>query len=314
MAFRFSIGVVTYLGRFETYFKSLLRQLNFIFPDYDIIVFLNGHHNLDKQIDYLQKATSLLVQYPRVRYLTNISHQPLARAWNWLILMAACEHILILNDDVTLNLEFRHNLEKLDSVPQICTINKSWSHFLISKEVVKQVGWFDEGLAGMGYEDYDYIFRLARRGIMVKNLAVHGVLSYIAPSTDASWAAISEVVAGKYSKVNYDYFMKKWSWSEYGEVPASKAFKVLYEPYGQEWLVSLHEPLSPREDCYPRESLRYRAPPARGIPLSIKGIAAQMLSFINSSYWSCRLALAAYLRRMGLLGAWWEKLKARFKR
>ena len=48
MAFRFSIGVVTYLGRFDTYFKPLLRRLNLIFPDYDIIVFLNGHHNLEK--------------------------------------------------------------------------------------------------------------------------------------------------------------------------------------------------------------------------------------------------------------------------
>ena len=117
MAFRFSIGVVTYLGRFDTYFKPLLRRLNLIFPDYDILVFLNGHHNLEKQIGYLQEATTFLAQFPQVRYLTNVRHQPLTRAWNWLILMAACQHILLLNDDVTVNLEFRHNLERLGRCP-----------------------------------------------------------------------------------------------------------------------------------------------------------------------------------------------------
>ena len=313
MAKRFSLGIVTYLGRFDTYFKPLLRRLNLIFPDYDIMVFLNGHHNLEKQIDYLQKATTFLAQFPQVRYLTNISHQPLARAWNWLILMAAGQHVLLLNDDLTVNLEFRHNLERLASVPDVCTINKSWSHFIINKEVVRQAGWFDEGFQGMGYEEYDYIFRLARLGVRVRNLHIHGILNYVAPSTDASWAAISEVTAGKYSKINYDYFLMKWSWSEHGEVPAQKAFKVVYEPHEQEWLVSLNEAPAPPKECYPKGSLDYRAIQTRGALLAVKVKVAQVLSRVNSWYWSSRLALADSLRRQGLLGAWWEKCKARFK-
>jgi hypothetical protein len=313
MAFRFSLGVVTYLGRFDTYFKPLLRRLNLIFPDYDIIVFLNGHHNLEKQIGYLQQATTFLAQFPQVRYLTNISHQPLARAWNWLIMMAACQHILLLNDDLTMNLEFRHNLERLESVPDVCTINKSWSHVIINKEVVRQAGWFDEGFQGMGYEDYDYIFRLARQGIRVRNLDIHGILNYLAPSTDASWAAISAVTAGKYSKINYDYFLRKWAWSEYGEVPVHNAFKVTYEPYAQEWLVSLRDTATPPKECYPKGSLTYRAGQTGGARLAVKVKAAQGLSRVNSWYWASRLALAACLRRRGLLGAWWERAKARFK-
>ncbi len=312
MAWRFSLGIVTYLGRFDTYFKPLLRRLNLIFPDYDIMVFLNGHHNLEKQIGYLQKATTFLAQFPQVRYLTNIGHQPLARAWNWLLLMAACQHILLLNDDLTMNLEFRHNLERLASVPDVCTINKSWSHFIINKEVVRQAGWFDEGFQGMGYEEYDYIFRLARLGIRVRNLDIHGILNYVAPSTDASWAAISEVTAGKYSKINYDYFLRKWSWSEYGEVSAQKAFKVVYEPHEQEWLVSLND-MTPPKECYPKGSLDYRSVQTRGALLAVKVKVAQVLSCVNSWYWSSRLALADSLRRQGLLGAWWEKCKARFK-
>lgn len=313
MAFRFSIGIVTYLGRFDTYFKPLLQKLIFSFPDYDIIIFLNGHYNLEKQIDYLQRATSLLSQYPQVRYLTNIHHQPLAQAWNWLILMAACDHILILNDDVTINPEMRHRLERLNSVPDICTINRSWSHFLIHKNVVRQAGWFDENFKGIGYEDYDYIFRLARKGIQVKNLEMHGILNYTAPSTDASWADISDSVHSKYSKINYDYFMQKWAWSEYGEVPASRAFKVHYEPYGQDWLVSLHEPQE-LPYYYPRESLHFPAPPRQGVLSALKGLAAQAISFINSSYWTARLNLASWLRTRGLLGPWWEKLKACVKK
>ncbi len=309
-----SIGVVTYLARFEDYFKPLIKKLYSIFPDYDIIVFLNGHHNQEKQIHFLQNVTSFLTKYPNVRYLTNVTHQPLARSWNWLILMAMRENILILNDDLMVNTEIRHNLEKLSSPPNIFIINRSWSHFVINKKIVRQVGWFDERLSGIGYEDYDYIFRLARQGITVKSIALHGIFNYVAPSTDASWATISEVTAGKYSKVNYEFFLKKWAWSKYEDVSEKKAFRVIYEPHDQEWLVALKEPASFAEAYLPMVSLAYSNCPTTGVFPRIRGKFAKVRSLINSLFWTARLTVTAYLRRKGLLGTWWEKVKARFER
>ena len=170
--FKCSIGIVTYLGRFETYFKPLIRKIHFLFPDYDIIVFINGHYDTIKQIQYLKDVTYFLRKYPNIRYVTNLEHQPLARGWNWLVFMAKNQKILILNDDVSFNWEFRHNLERLPSVPDIFTLNGSWSHFVISKEIIRKVGWFDERFYGVGDEDIDYKFRLSMSEINLFDVAL----------------------------------------------------------------------------------------------------------------------------------------------
>ncbi len=307
-----SIGVVTYLARFDDYFKPLIKKLYSTFPDYDIVVFLNGHYDQEKQIHFLQEATSFLAKYPNVRYLTNVTHHPLARGWNWLILMAMRENIILLNDDLMINTEIRHNLEKLSSFPDIFIINGSWSHFVINKKIIRQVGWFDERFLGIGYEDFDYIFRLAMQGITVKNISLHGIFNYEAPSTDASWAIISEVTAGKYSKVNQEFFFKKWAWSKYEDVSGKKTFRVTYDAYDQEWLVALREPANFAEAYLPKESFLYSTRPASSFFTRVRGKIAKIRSLINSLYWTARLEVTAYLRRIGLLGTWWEKLKGRF--
>jgi hypothetical protein len=228
--------------------------------------------------------------------------------------MAMRENILILNDDLMVNTEIRHNLEKLSSFPNLFIINGSWSHFVINKKIVRQVGWFDERLSGIGYEDYDYTFRLARQGITVKNIALHGIFNYAAPSTDASWATISEVTAGKYSKVNYEFFLKKWAWSKYEDVSDKKTFRVSYGAYDQEWLVALREPANFAEASLPKVPLPYSHCPTTSFFTRLRGKIAKIRSLINSLFWTARLAVTAYLRRKGLLGTWWEKLKARFER
>jgi len=287
-----------------------MRQLDFIFPDYDIMVFLNGHYNLPKQIRYLQAATSFLAQYPNVRYLTQVTHQPLARAWNWLIMMAAWDQVLILNDDLTVHPALRHNLENLAEVSPIFTLNSSWSHFVIHKKVIAQVGWFDENLRGIGYEDNDYIFRLGQRGIRVRNVLVDGVLSLVAPSTDASWADISGVTLKKYSQANLDYLLSKWAWSAYEEVSPVGAFPVFCEHDGREWLVRLKNPDHAREASYPGEALHFSGPSTRVAGVGVKRIIAKACSLINSWYWRARHGLGAFLRRQGLLEPWWGKVKA----
>ena len=160
MAFKFSIGIVTYLGRFESYFQPLVRKLHFLFPDYEKNVFINGHYDTVRQFQYLRDVTAFLGHYPDFRYVTNLHHQPLARGWNWLMLMSRCNQVLILNDDISFDLEFRHNLESLRLVDQVFMLNRSWGHFVIDKQVIRRVGWFDERFTGVGDEDIDYVLRL----------------------------------------------------------------------------------------------------------------------------------------------------------
>ena len=301
-----TLGVVTYLGRFEKFFQPLIRRLHFLFPDYEINVFINGHHNIFRQLQYLKNVTSFLQKYSNVRYMTHVSHQPLARGWNWLILMSTRERVLILNDDVFPEMEFRYHLERLENLPDIVTLNDSFSHFLIAKKIVRQVGWFDERFLGIGHEDWDYLCRMALRGITFATIPVKGLQNYVAPATDPGWAKISEIVHGKYAGVNFDMFQQKWFHSNYGSVPLEGSFKVPY--LGGEWTVAPKKTLEPMPNYYPldlideHESRRYRLP----LKIIFWASMARLFSFFHYLFNEGRDSLKACLKK--LLGRHWDFL------
>jgi hypothetical protein len=291
--FNCSIGIVTYLGRFETYFKPLIKKLHSLFPDFDIIVFINGHYDTVRQIKYLQDITWFLRNYPNIRYITNLEHQALARGLNWLILMSKSGKVLILNDDVSFKLEFRHNLMNLRGVPEIFTLNGSWSHFVVSKEIIRQVGWFEERLLGIGFEDADYICRLSMEGIPLGDIAIQGLLNFVAPQPDAGWHNLSEVMLGKYARLNQEVFLQKWWHSAHGPVPGKGSFKVRY--HDLEWTSALKEDLEEMPEYYPMDILdNFKKP--WSLKVFIKGIFAQIVSLIDALFRTSKRTLSSWVR------------------
>lgn len=210
----YSIGVVTYVARFEKFLMPLIKQLAEVFPDREIICIVNGHHNELLQINYLKQVTAFLNQFPNVHYITYEKHQPLAKCFNWIALMSFAPRMLILNDDVSLNLLFRIEFEKnLIQNNNFFVINHSWSHFLISKDFIKEIGWFEERLLGTGQEDGDYHIRIVEKGKEVTKMVCHGIVNYVAPQENAGWANISSKATsgtGKTSAVNDDFIVKKY--------------------------------------------------------------------------------------------------------
>jgi hypothetical protein len=308
MAFTCSIGVVTYLGRFESYFKPLMRKLHLLFPDYEINVWLNGHYDKKKQIQYLREVTTFLNKYHNIRYVTNFEHKPLANGYNWLILISKCNHVLILNDDIKLYSNFRHNLERLQSPPGIFTLNGTWSHFVISKNVVKKVGWFDERLLGIGYEDTDYAIRLAFIGIPLGDIKIHGLHNYMAPPDDASWANISGRTLGKYSQINREFFEKKWGIVTSDQVSGNDFIKI--KAVGNEWVIRPNQDFEEVPEFYPLSCLK-NPETSRHQPLGWRiWVAANLIkicSNVSSLYWGARLAVGVWVRK--LLGPRWDQWK-----
>ena len=208
----YSIGVVTYVSRYKKYFIPLIKQLTSVFPDKEIICTINGHPDTSLQIKYLKNVTAFLNQFPNVKYITYETHQPIAKCWNWLVLMSFSPAILILNDDIKVNLLFRKDFEKVFvENKDFFVINNSWSHFLISKNTIKKIGWFEERLLGSGDEDGDYIARMTMRGIKVTNKLCKGIINYVAEQKNAGWKNISGLGHGKYSEINKEFMSKKWS-------------------------------------------------------------------------------------------------------
>jgi len=208
----YSIGVVTYVARYEKYFIPLIKQLTSVFPDREIICTINGHPDTSLQIEYLKNVTTFLDQFPNIKYLTYETHQPIAKCWNWLILMSFSPAILILNDDIKINLLFRKDFEKcLENNKDFFIINKSWSHFLISKNIIREIGWFEERLLGSGNEDGDYINRMAIKKKKTTNELCRGIINYVAEQENAGWKNICGIAHGKYSSINKEFMIKKWS-------------------------------------------------------------------------------------------------------
>lgn len=91
--------------------------------------------------------------------------------------------------------------------------------FLISKKIIKKVGWFDERLLGIGHENGDYMLRMTILGIMLPWCDARGIKNFVAPQENAGWMKISDISDGKYSKINKEFIKKKW---DIREVPKDK--------------------------------------------------------------------------------------------
>ena len=301
MPFRCSIGVVTYLNRFDSYFKNLIKRLSRLFPDFDITVFINGHHDTVSQIKYLRDIMAFLSDYPQIRYVTHLDHQPLARGWNWLTFLAYHPHVLILNDDVYPDMQFRHNLEAITPPQPIFTLNSSWSHFVIHKDVLRTVGWFDERFQGIGWEDGDMICRCALYGVPIGNVSIHGLHNYVAPADNPSFAQLSEITHKKYSQINLSFFEKKWRPSRDMSHRPPGAIEIQYHDDG--WLVHPDTQLFPTPGFYPLAVLDMKPGQFRPAPRPFASLVSRILSRGHWFFTRVRRALSDGLKK--ILGESW---------
>lgn len=213
---KYSLGVVTYHARLETYFKPLIRNLVRIFPDREILCVVNGHPEGTLQIRYLDEVTDFLKQFPNVRYLAHANFQPLSKSWNQLIALSRTEKLVIMGDDVFVGDLFREELEKcLDKHPTLFLLNRTWCHFVISKETVRKVGWFEERFPGIGWEDTDYTFRMIMAGVPTLSEKALGIFNLSTDNDNNPGWENPEGRKMKYTSANEDYFRSKWLTENY---------------------------------------------------------------------------------------------------
>ncbi len=224
----YSIGVVTYHARFANYFMPLIEKLAVIFPDREIICVVNGHPDRTLQINYLNSVTAFMKRFRNVRYLTYDLNQSLSKCWNQLVILSQTEKMLIMNDDTQVSELFRTEFEEKVALKDFSTMNTSWSHFLISKNIVRKAGWFEERLLGVGQEDLDYGLRMIMNGIPVTNTNVLGLNNYVIDEENPGWQDVSKKAPkSKYAQVNLEFFKAKWAMPDTD--PTMKPAEFIYE-------------------------------------------------------------------------------------
>lgn len=244
-----TFGITTYKDRFTTFLKPLVKKTSFLFPECKIIVIANGHVNAEKQVNYIRRIKEFCSKYNNVELLCYKDPKGLSYLWNTIIKRSSYGKSILLNDDVSVKVNFRRFLTESGILScSIATINSSWSHFLINKDIIIDiVGWFDEGLKEIGGEDDDYLARMAMKNIKVVNFntdTIHGRRKKRACNAKInSYGKNMSKEEGGYSTLNTRYLCEKWDISDVyfdGAVEVSsrkrKFWKLKEEEQGENYL------------------------------------------------------------------------------
>ncbi len=164
----YSIVITTFDKRFDTYLVPLLAQIKAQRPDIEVIVIINGPAKGAFDEVYRANVLSYLARFPQVFPTMFPSFQSLAKLWNRGALTASHDRALILNDDLELRSDngicfFDALEEAMAQHSGTFKINGSFSHFILDKRELIEVGFFDERLLGLGEEDGDFFWRFYKK-------------------------------------------------------------------------------------------------------------------------------------------------------
>jgi hypothetical protein len=160
----YSVVITTFDKRFEAFLVPLITEIKAQRPNLEIIVTINGPGQRPFDESYRSKILAFCAQFTSVYPTVFPNFQSLAKMWNRGALTASNERALILNDDLQIDRNqegcFFDYLEKA-LIAQVGTfkINGSFSHFVVDKRELMEVGFFDERLLGLGEEDGDFFWR-----------------------------------------------------------------------------------------------------------------------------------------------------------
>lgn len=218
---KITIGITTFEHRFEQYFMPLLTKIREYDENTEIVVAINGEHNKEFNEKYRTQILRYLSNQKKVFPVMFPHFRGVSKLWNTIIVHATHDYILMLNDDIIITSEtFLQNIKNLilQNQGRTFTINESWSHFLVSREEIDYLGYFDERLLGIGEEDGDISWRYLheyRRAIKsfklkeFKNFAEDSVYNY-KPTNVRSHSGT------KYSQFNRDLIQNKYQYNQYG--------------------------------------------------------------------------------------------------
>lgn len=227
---KYSIGITTFDRRFEDFFKPLIKSIYEYDKDIEVVVMVNGPYNGVLNYEYKKEMLIFLSNYPNVYPHFSTEFRSLSKMWNNELIFSSNNLVLILNDDVTLLANFFRDLNNfiIQNNYKSFKINGSWSHVLLNKYEINEVGWFDERLLGVGEEDGDMEFRWCRYyNDQFKTYSSINILNHVDDSADTN---IKKHSGSKYSFFNRDFIQKKYKIDFInGELHGMNEFPVIQE-------------------------------------------------------------------------------------
>lgn len=173
-----SVCLVTFKERREL-IKSLIPRIREIIPaKVDIILAINGNFEEPMPEDYRTDMLKLSMEHQNVYPIVCTDFMSLSKLWNTLVLFSKTEYNFVMTDDLVIS---NPNVYQIASdyaeqtKEEFFTINSGFSHFVLTKSFLHQIGYFDERLLAYGEEDGDLVHRYIKMfGRNVPTLSIDG--------------------------------------------------------------------------------------------------------------------------------------------
>ena len=221
----YTIAITTFSKRYN-FISKLIPQIR-EHKDNKIFVVINGEKDGYFDEEYRVNILKLCMENTNVFPIFYVETRGLSKMWNTALIASDIDNVLILNDDIeilTLDIFDKiHDHILSDKYCGLTKINGSFSHFIVNKQLMENIGYFDERLLGIGEEDGDMTYRLLKIGVNVGNMYVHGLINIVSDVRDDNIAA----GVGKYSKFNTEFLYKKYTQDDSSQIKGMFNFPMV---------------------------------------------------------------------------------------
>lgn len=222
-----TIGITTFEARFDQYFVPLLKRIREN-TENEIVVAVNGENGRQFDEEYRRNLLRCMADYDNVYPIFFPRFRGLSKLWNSIAIHATHDHILMLNDDIM--------IESKNFMKEVCDIlnrnggrtfliNRSWSHYLVNREELDTLGYFDERLLGVGEEDGDMSWRYIRQyGDAIPSFKIRAFQNF----AEESVRSYKPVNIQTHSGTKYSLFNKKFIHEEKYS-PVAEGIRGMFE-------------------------------------------------------------------------------------
>lgn len=205
---KFALAIPT-LNRKDLFSPSLYRYQQ-DFPETKIYVVDNGNQGLDE-----------FIHTENVELYIPSKNMGVAASWNFMLdkIFETHDFAIVMNDDIYWGAKEKQVEEFLNaSMTHFCVCPMDWCLFIISKELYKRVGKFDESFFPAYFEDNDYAYRMKQIGFSVRKSMFLVPLIHRASQTMEKDSSVRKMF-----KDNKAKYIEKW-----GGEPLQEKFKNPY--------------------------------------------------------------------------------------
>lgn len=158
-----SIGITTFKRRINSV-SDMVEYLKSCDPEIIINIAINGEVEEEFDEEYRKDILRLCLKHKNVFPFFYQEFRALSKLWNNLVISSKTEYSIILNDDLVFDksrnfVQIAKEIIAQNPSIKCFTFNGSWSHFLITREFLDEMNYFDERFLLHGEEDGDFVWR-----------------------------------------------------------------------------------------------------------------------------------------------------------